>query len=68
MIIQFGQSEEMFGENEFTLLVLQNISEEKKQIKNNLKNFKKAILKFNEIGIEIDISIRYDTVIVQKTD
>lgn len=67
-IIQYGQSEDMYGKNESTLLVLQDISRVNKEIENDLENFMKAIVKFNKIGIEIDISIKIDNIIFKKSD
>ena len=55
------QSEEMFGKNSDTLNVLQELSEKRPETKQDFENLKKAIEKFNSIGIEIDISIRYES-------
>ena len=65
-IIQIGQGEDMYGENESTLKFLDMFSEEHPQIKSHLSNLNKTIEFLNSLGIEIDISIRYDTIIFKK--
>lgn len=64
-IIQVGQDQEMFGNMETPYCFLESLSEHFPETKQYLDNFKKAIENFNSVGIEIDISLRYDTVIFQ---
>ncbi len=63
--IETSQDKEMFGNTELPFKILENISEHFSETKQDLENFKKAIFHFNSVGIEIDISLRYDTVILQ---
>lgn len=53
------QEENRFGQNIDTLNVLKGLSEKKTETKQDFENLKKAIEKFNNIGIEIDVSIRF---------
>lgn len=55
----------MFGNMEIPYFILQSVSEEYPETKQDLENLKKAFSKFNSVGIEIDISLRYDTIILQ---
>ena len=63
--VETSQSKEMFGNMETPYFILQSVSEEYPETKQDLENLKKAISKFNDVGIEIDISLRYDTIIFQ---
>ena len=65
-IIQFGQSEDMYGKNESTLKVLSDISVIKTEMVIDLNNFINAIEKFNLMGIEVDISIKFDNIIFKE--
>lgn len=66
--LETSQDKEMFGNMETPYFILESVSEDYPETKKDLENFKKAILHFNSVGIEIDISLRYDTVIFHKTD
>jgi hypothetical protein len=61
--IETSQDKEMFGNMETPYFILKSVSESYPETKQDLENLKKAIEKFNSVGIEIDISLRYDTVI-----
>ena len=58
-LITHYQEESMFGQNEHTLSLLQELSEKRPETKQDFDNFKKAIEVFNSVEIEIDISIRF---------
>lgn len=63
-----SQDKEMFGNMETPYFFLESVSEEYPETKQDLENLKKAIENFNAVGIEIDISLRFDTVIFHQTD
>ena len=63
--IQTSQNSEMFGDLDLPLKILESLVENYPETNEDLKNFKKAILNFNALGIEIDISLRYDSIIFQ---
>lgn len=63
--VETSQSEKMFGNMETPYLILKLVTEKYPETKQDLDNLKKAFSNFNSIGIEIDISLRYDTIIFQ---
>lgn len=65
--IQVGQCQELFGINTDSFFFLEAASKNKPEIKESLESFKKSIEVFNSIGIEVDLSIRGDTIIFQNT-
>ncbi len=60
-IITHYQEKERFGQNSDTLNALQELSEKRPETKQDFENLKKALEKFNSVGIEIDISIRFQS-------
>jgi Holliday junction resolvase RusA-like endonuclease len=64
-IIITSQSPETFGNTDLPFNILDSVSENFPETKQDLDNLKKAIFHFNSVGIEIDISLRYDTIILQ---
>lgn len=58
-LIEVGQAPELFGQNECPLSFLKKISEKYSEVQEDYEILKKSIEKFNSIGVEIDISIRY---------
>ncbi|MGO4773918.1 hypothetical protein ACEN2I_19950 [Flavobacterium sp. W22_SRS_FK3] len=63
--IETSQDKEMFGNTDTAFQILEFVSENYSETKEHLDHFKKAIVIFNSVGIEIDISLRYDTIIFQ---
>ena len=57
--ITYYNQENTFGKNEDVLNALKELSEKRPETKQDFENFKKSIEKFNSVGIEIDISIRF---------
>ena len=64
--IQVSQDSELFGINKDPLFFLDCASKNYPEIQEHLINFKKSIEVFNSIGIEVDISIRGNSVIFQN--
>ena len=58
-IITHLQTEEMFGQNSDTLNLLLSLLKKHPEKIYHFENFKEAILVFNDIGIEVDLSIRF---------
>ena len=63
--IQTSQDAEMFGVLDLPFKILESLVENYPERFEDLENFKKVILNFNALGIEIDISLRYDSIILQ---
>ena len=63
--IETSQDKEMFGDLDLPFKILETVSETFIETKQDLENLKKAISHFNSVGIEIDISLRYDSIIFQ---
>lgn len=58
-IITMYQLPERFGQNEYTLNQLKELSEKRPQTLQDFENLKKAIDIFKSVEIEIDVSIRF---------
>lgn len=58
-IITHFQTEEMFGQNSDTLNLLYSLVKNYPDVVKHFENFKKSIEVFNDIKIEVDVSIRF---------